>query len=129
LMMAAFFPHWGGTIDHLGALVIACFMIGLGLYGSKINLNQLMDVVPEKHYFDTVITAAKKVPGVYGTEKTRIQLYGPDAHVDIDVEVDPLLTVDHAHGISQQVRAEIQKAWPAVRDVTVHIEPYYPNDH
>ena len=26
-------------------------------------------------------------------------------------------------------RAEIIKEWPAVRDVTVHIEPYYPNDH
>lgn len=63
------------------------------------------------------------------TEKTRIQLYGPDAHVDIDIEVDPELSVQKAHKISQEVRIEIQKAWPAVRDVTVHIEPYYPNDH
>ena len=62
-------------------------------------------------------------------EKIRIQRYGPDAHVDIDIEVKPSLTVDKAHKISQQVRREIQKAWPAVRDVTVHIEPYYANDH
>lgn len=129
LGIGAFFPHVSGYIDHAGALLIAVAMIGLGLYAARLNVNQLMDVVPEKHYFDTVTAAAKNVPGVLGTEKTRIQVYGPDAHVDIDVEVDPLLTVDRAHAISQQVRAEIQKAWPQVRDVTVHIEPYYPNDH
>lgn len=129
LVIAAFIPDWGGIIDHLGALFIATFMIGIGLYASKLNLNQLIDAVPDRQYFDRVIAAAKKVPGVFGTEKTRIQQYGPDAHVDIDIEVDPLLTVDYAHGISQKVRAEIIKEWPAVRDVTVHIEPYYPNDH
>lgn len=129
LIIAAFTPEWSGLIDHFGAILIALVMIGLGLYAAKINLNQLMDAVPDKQYFDTVTKAARSVTGVYGTEKIRIQSYGPDAHVDIDVEVDPLLTVDRAHAISQEVRAEIQKAWPAVRDVTVHIEPYYPDDH
>ncbi len=49
--------------------------------------------------------------------------------MDIDIEVDPTMSVDEAHRISQLVRVEIQKDWPAVRDVTVHIEPYFPNDH
>lgn len=129
LVVAALVPHWSGYIDHLGALLIVLVMIALGLYAARMNVKQLMDEAPEQHYFETVRQAAKTVPGVYETEKTRIQMYGPDAHVDIDIEVDPLLTVDRAHAISQQVRAEIQKAWPAVRDVTVHIEPYYPNDH
>ena len=104
-------------------------MIVMGVYAVRNNLHQLLDRVPDAHFFDTVTKAAKIVPGVLDTEKIRIQLYGPDAHVDIDVEVDPQLSVEKAHEISQKVRVEIQKEWPAVRDVTVHIEPYYPNDH
>ena len=88
-----------------------------------------MDRIPEDRFFNTVRQAAKHVEGVLETEKIRIQRYGPDAHVDIDIEVDPGLTVEVAHAISQKVRVEIQKAWPAVRDVTVHIEPYYSGDH
>lgn len=129
LALAAFFPPWSLTFDHCGAILISGLMVGVGLYAAKGNLNQLMDRVPDPSFFDKVREAALLVNGVKGTEKIRIQFYGPDAHVDIDVEVDPHLSVEVAHKISQKVRAEIQKHWSVVRDVTVHIEPFYPNDH
>lgn len=129
LMIGAIWPEWSLITDHLGAIAISLFMIGLGLLGSRENFHQLMDKIPEPQIFDLVRQAALKASGVEGTEKIRIQRYGPDAHVDIDIEVKPSLTVDKAHKISQQVRLEIQKAWPSVRDVTVHIEPYYADDH
>lgn len=129
LVIAAFVPSWGLIIDHGGAVLIALFMIVIGIQAARNNLHQLLDRVPDPAFFERIRSAAKKVAGVQGTEKIRIQLYGPDAHVDIDIEVDPELSVDIAHEISQTVRVEIQKEWPAVRDVTVHIEPYYPGDH
>ena len=129
LLLGAYMPEWGPAFDHLGAIVIALIMIGLGVYAALSNVHQLMDRVPDELYFDKVRQGALRVAGVRDTEKVRIQLYGPDAHVDIDIEVDPDMSVEVAHEISQKVRAEIQKEWPAVRDVTVHIEPYYPGDH
>ena len=129
LILAAFSPQWGHLIDHLGAVAIAIFMIVIGVFAARENMNQLLDHVPDKVFFDRVKKAAHLVEGVLGTEKLRIQFYGPDAHVDIDIEVEPELSVEVAHEISQKVRLEIQKEWPTVRDVTVHIEPYYPNDH
>jgi cation diffusion facilitator family transporter len=129
LIAAAFFPSISGLFDHIGAILIAILMIGFGVYALKQNLNQLIDRVPEQDYFKRVRIAALRVDGVRETEKIRIQQTGPDAHVDIDIEVDPFLTVEVAHFISQKVRVEIQKEWPLVQDVTVHIEPYYPGDH
>lgn len=129
LIIAAFFPEWSGLADHLGAILIAFFMIGLGFLAGRENFNQLVDKIPDPEFFKKVKAAALTVKGVQAIEKVRIQLYGPDAHVDIDVEVHPKLSVDVAHQISQKVRAAIQKAWPAVQDVTVHIEPYYAGDH
>lgn len=129
LILAAYFPEWSLTLDHLGAIAIACTMISVGLIAAKKNLNQLLDKAPPQEYFDKVKKASSTVEGVLGIEKIRIQLTGPDAHVDIDIEVDPKLSVDEAHCISQKVRIEIQKEWATVRDVTVHIEPFYPNDH
>lgn len=129
LLLAAYVPEWGLAFDHLGAIVIALLMVGLGIYAALSNVHQLMDRIPDAVFFDRVRQSALRVNGVRDTEKVRIQLYGPDAHVDIDIEVDPVMNVEAAHQISQRVRAEIQKEWPAVRDVTVHIEPYYPGDH
>lgn len=129
LIAGACIPSWSHLLDHAGAMLIAFLMIILGASAARNNLHQLMDRTPDQTFFDRVKMAAKRAVGVLGTEKIGIQLFGPDAHVDIDVEVDPKLTVEVAHEISQRVRLEIQKEWPAVRDVIVHIEPYYPNDH
>jgi cation diffusion facilitator family transporter len=129
LVASALFPEQSSLFDHGGAILISCLMMGLGAFASKQNLQQLLDHIPEQRFFDMVKSTAASVQGVQGTEKIGIQLFGPDALVNIDIEVDPVLTVDKAHQISQHVRYEIQKAWPAVRDVIVHIEPYYPNDH
>lgn len=126
LSVGAFLPQWSGLIDHMGAFGIAGMMLAVGGLCALENMHQLLDRVPDESFFDVVQRAAKRVEGVAGTEKVRIQLYGPDAHVDIDIEVDPKLSVEAAHRITQYVRAEIQKEWASVRDVTVHVEPYYP---
>lgn len=129
LIIVAVFPDFSVFFDRIGAIVIALVMCVMGLYAAKKNLNELLDRIPEEEFFTKVRQAAIRVTGVMETEKIRIQRYGPDAHVDIDVEVDPLMSVERAHSISQHVRAAIQHAWPQVQDVTVHIEPYYENDH
>jgi cation diffusion facilitator family transporter len=129
LGFAAYFPKHSHLLDHIGAFAIAIFMIGIGTKATLENLNQLLDRVPSPEYFKTVHKAAMNVTEVMATEKIRIQSYGPDAHVNIDIELDPSLSVEVAHAITQKVRYEIQKAWPAVRDVIVHVEPYYENDH
>lgn len=129
LLSGTFLPGWSGVLDHVGAVSIALLMVILGISASRLNLNQLIDQVPDQRFFDLVKKAALKVPGVRDTEKIKILEYGPNAHVDIDVEVDPSLNVVEAHKISQNVRVEVQKAWASVQDVVVHIEPYYPGDH
>ncbi len=129
LGLGAYFPDHSLLFDHIGAFVIAFLMIVIGVKAAKSNLNQILDRTPSPEYFKKVHEAAMNVEGVMATEKLRIQSYGPDAHVSIDIEVDPDFSVEQAHAITQEVRLHIQKAWPAVRDVIVHVEPYYENDH
>lgn len=129
LILASYAPQFNQLFDHIGAAFIAIFMVIQGVNAARNNMHQILDRIPPKGYFDRVRQAAMKVAGIKGTEKIRMQLYGPDAYVGIDIEVDPTLSVQIAHELSQKVRLEIQKEVPQVRDVLVHIEPYYPNDH
>lgn len=122
-------PHYGHLIDHTSAMVLAAVVVWLGVRSVFENLHQLMDRVPEGASFERVRAAAAAVEGVLEVEKIRIQHAGPDAHVDIDIEVDPAIRVDEAHRIAQHVRATIQSSWPSVREVVVHVEPFYEGDH
>lgn len=129
IIVAYSVPSYSHLIDHISAIILAAIMLGLGAMAVWQNVHQILDRVPDEAWFDRVRTSAEKVDGVLGVEKVRMQCPGPDAHVDIDIEVDPNQTVSEAHVITQHVRAQIQTDWPAVRDVVVHVEPYYAGDH
>jgi cation diffusion facilitator family transporter len=129
LAAAAMIPAWGRSLDLVCGAALAVIMVVLGVLAVRENLRQLLDHVPQDAHFEQVRRAALKVAGVRGVEKLRIQQAGPDAHIDIDIEVDPEMTVAAAHLITQQVRAQIQSDWPFVREVVVHVEPYYAGDH
>lgn len=122
-------PEYAAFLDHMGAFVIAIIMMITGTKNIFNNLHQLLDKKPSNAYLRKIVEAACKIEGVLGTEKLRVQRYGPDAHVDIDIEVDPLMPVMDAHKIAQQVRVSIQETLPEVQDVMVHVEPYFEADH
>jgi cation diffusion facilitator family transporter len=129
LAVAGQLPEFGHRIDLLSAALLAIIMVGLGAQAAWENLHQILDRAPRDDHFERVRVSAMKVEGVHDVEKVRIQHAGPDAHVDIDIEVDPEMPVAEAHVITQHVRAQIQTDWPFVREVVVHVEPYYAGDH
>jgi cation diffusion facilitator family transporter len=129
LASAAAVPVWGAALDQLGGGALALVMVGLGWQAARANLHQILDRVPRDEDFERVRYSALQVPGVIDVEKVRIQHAGPDAHVDIDIEVNPGISVAQSHQMAQHVRARIQSDWPFVREVVVHVEPYYAGDH
>ena len=129
LFTASVLPAQGQRVDHISAALLAIAMVGLGATAVIQNFHQVLDRAPDDDHFQQVRTSALRVSGVLGVEKVRIQHAGPDAHVDIDIEVDPAMNVADAHVITQHVRAQIQSDWPAVREVVVHVEPYFADDH
>ncbi|WP_437227301.1 cation diffusion facilitator family transporter [Planctomicrobium sp. SH661] len=129
LLLAAWWQSQAGLFDHLGATLLSVLMVILGIQAAWENLDQLLDRVPHDDDFARVKASALQVEGVIDVEKMRIQHAGPDAHVNIDIEVLPEISVADSHVIAQQVRAQIQTDWPFVRDVVVHVEPFYAGDH
>lgn len=87
------------------------------------TMNELMDIAPDTSFSDRIVSIASRTAEVVRVEKCRIRKTGNQYFVDMHVEVDPLMTVDHAHGISHQVKDAIQAEVAAVSDVLVHIEP------
>ena len=86
-------------------------------------LNELMDRKPPE-IIAQVRRIAEQVPGVAGVEKTFARKSGLQYLVDMHIEVDREMPVWKAHNLGHEVKDEICKAAPGVRDVLVHIEPF-----
>ncbi len=90
-------------------------------------LHELMDREPTE-LVSYVRTLAAKVTGVQGVEKVFARKVGTHYWVDMHVEVDPEMSVLHAHAIAHEVKERIREAVPAVIEVLIHVEPFgYPH--
>jgi len=61
--------------------------------------------------------------GVKSCHKIRSRGRPDDVHIDLHVQVNPDMHVDHAHKLSYAIEEAIKKGIPEITDVVVHIEP------
>ncbi len=119
---------WGGkgweTADDWAAL-FGCVIIafnGVGMFGKA--LRDVMDTAVALEFENSVRAIALAVPGVGALDKVRVRKSGLSHLVDIQVCVDPDLSVRAGHDIAHAVKDALLASIPhAISDVTVHIEP------
>lgn len=63
------------------------------------------------------------VPSVERVTRVRSRGSADAAHVDVDVQVAPEMTADHAAAIADAIRRRVQDAFKGVTEVEVHFEP------
>ena len=89
-------------------------------------VNELMDRSPDHRLVEQIRAVAATIPGVGGVEKCFVRKMGYQFFVDMHLEVDPQMTVEHSHRISHEVKNQVRTQIPSVRDVLIHIEPLKP---
>lgn len=107
-------------LDVAVAFLIAAFIIRV----SYQVLKQVASTLTDTSYLGTedVLAVARQVPGVRVCKSVRTRGLPPFLFIDLEIEVDPALTLAQAHQIAHHVvdrcKLELQAA-----DVVVHVEP------
>jgi divalent metal cation (Fe/Co/Zn/Cd) transporter len=82
-----------------------------------------MDTAPDQGLVSEISRTAALIPEVNRVEKCVVRKMGYHYFVDMHIEVEPEMTVQHAHNIAHLVKDRVRDHIPSVRDVLVHIEP------
>jgi len=89
-------------------------------------VNELMDRSPDRELVEQIRAVAGTISGVDRVEKCFVRKMGYQFFVDMHLEVDPQMTVQHSHRIGHEVKNKVRAEIPSVRDVLIHIEPRKP---
>jgi len=109
--------------DHYGGFVVGLVVVAMGVRVLRDAALELMDTMPDAAMLARVTATALTVPGVEGVDKIYARKTGLRYHVDLHLEVDPLMTVAEAHGVGGHVRSRVRAELDWVADVLVHVEP------
>lgn len=110
--------------DHVGAVVVAVFIIKVSFDILKPVVMELSDKGASQIQVSTIDSIAMKVDGVKEVHSIRSRRVGSGYFVDLHVLVDGKMSVQKGHDIAKSVKHALLDKGPKVLDVIVHLEPY-----
>jgi cation diffusion facilitator family transporter len=117
----------GGTAwasaDNWAALFSCALIVRNGVSMLRRSVGEVIDEQVSPEILIKMQRVAMDVPGVTGSEKTRVRKSGTDLIADLHVRVSGDLSVHEGHRIAHAVKDALISGDFQLADVTVHIEP------
>ena len=83
----------------------------------------LMDGIDNTEVYNRLFDAVNSVEGAHHPHRVRARKIGHHYMVNLDIEVDPYLSVKDAHEIAKNVEDSIKSNLRNIYDVMIHVEP------
>jgi len=110
-------------IDRIIALAISAFIMYQAFkIFMKTNID-LMDGIDNIDVYTRLFDAVNSVTGAHNPHRVRARKIGSHYMVNLDIEVDPDLSVKEAHEIARNVEKSIKSKLKNIYDIMVHVEP------
>jgi cation diffusion facilitator family transporter len=111
------------VLDKVCAILVSLWILRNAV-GIFIEANtELMDGTSDRGPYQELFKAIEGVPEAGNPHRVRLRKIGSMLVVDLDIEVDPEMSVKKAHAIAVSVEKAIKESLPDVYDIIVHIEP------
>ena len=108
--------------DPLIGILITLVILGLVWHSARAIFTRMLDGV-EPGILEAVEHTARQVPGVREVAEVRARWTGHRVHLELNIAVDPTLSVAEGHGIAKEVHHQILHQVPHVCQATVHVDP------
>ena len=115
-------PSWR-ILDPIAAVVVAVFIAVSAIKIAKPAIGELLEVSLPKEQLDEISKIVINIPGVKKFHNLRSRRNGHFYIVDLNIHVDPDITVRAAHEIANDVETELKKHFGRDMIIYVHIEP------
>ncbi len=116
-------------LDPIIALLVGLWVIkNAAKLFLQVNF-ELMDGNADNSLYQKLFSAVSSVQGVHNPHKARIRKMASLFDIDLDIEVEPSMTVYDAHEKAEQVEEAIREVIPEAYDILIHIEPLGSDSH
>lgn len=114
--------HWR-VMDPIASIVIACMIIVPAIKMAMPSVNELLEASLPDDVTKNMLSTIKSVPGVLKVHNLRSRRNGHSYLVDVNIHVDPDITVRQGHDISTAVERKLHHLFGTDMIIYVHIEP------
>ena len=110
-------------VDLITAMAVSLWIMKVGIEIFFQSNIELMDGMKDPVLYCELFNIVKKVEGASNPHRVRVRKIGSNLMINMDIEVDPQLSVQQGHEIAKKIEQSIKEGLPNVYDIMVHIEP------
>lgn len=110
-------------LDPLAGLVICVFILKAAFDIFRDALDKMVDRSCGEETETAICTCAQKHTGVERVDLLRTREFGDRVYVEMEIAMDGGLTLAEAHGIAEAVHDDIERSFPRVKHVMIHVNP------
>ena len=111
------------VLDPIASFVI-CIFIEKAAYDIFMDaVNKMVDKACDEETEDKLRKCAMGQSGVLDIDLLHTRVFGNKIYVDIEISADAEQSLREAHGIAERVHDSIEKEFPKVKHIMVHVNP------
>lgn len=112
------------VLDPLASVIICVFIMKVSFDIFKEATYKMVDRACDSEFEERVREYINQQEGVLGIYNLRTRLFGNRIYVDVDIYADGENTLNQAHSIAEDVHRGIEKNFPEVKHIMVHVNPW-----
>ncbi|QOR35557.1 cation transporter [Clostridium sp. 'deep sea'] len=109
--------------DALAGMIVSLLIFKVGIDIYKNAIVQLVDTAPTKDILNVIKEICINTNGVVDLNKLKARIVGPYLHLDIEIAVNPNITVKQGHDIAELLEHNIVEKIVNAKEIMVHVNP------
>ena len=111
------------VLDTVAAVAVALMVVWAGGKLGWDAIRELVDTALDEQDVDRINRQIQRIEGVKAVHNLRTRRMGPEALVDVHIQVPGTISVSEGHQIAERVRQHLIQSHPEVSEVLVHVDP------
>lgn len=110
-------------MDSVASMVIFLFIAKAAYDIFKDAMDKMVDHACDEETEKQIYECVMRNEKVLGIDLLQTRIFGNKIYVDIEIQGDATCTLQEAHDIAEEVHDEIEKHFPKVKHIMVHMNP------
>jgi cation diffusion facilitator family transporter len=111
------------VMDSIASLVIFVFIIKAAYDIFMDAVDKMVDHSCDDETVSMIYNCAMENSEVTGIDLLQTRIFGNKIYVDIEIRVNGSYTLQKAHNIAEEVHSSIERSFPKVKHIMVHVNP------
>ena len=110
-------------MDSIASLVIFVFIAKAAFDIFKDAMDKMVDHSCDENMEKAIYDCVISHEDVLGIDLLQSRIFGNKIYVDLEIELDASYTLEKAHRIAEDIHKDIEKNFPKVKHVMIHVNP------